>query len=723
MKYMYKILLALTLTVSVAQAQTVTTWGGTAKKSGNTANGNTLSNVKFNKPSGMAYDANGNIWITQEGSHIITMYNASDKKFYVRAGKLNTPGYKNGTSVNAQFTSPKGIAVGSKIYVVDAGNHCIRQIDLFTKLGTLQSTSLLAGSPGNKGSQNGTGNGARFNSPTDVAVDSKGNIYVADQQNHVIRKITAAGVVTTFAGQMGKSGLANGDKDTKALFNWPTSLYIDSKDNIYVGDVANYRVRKIDASTGSVSSPFNKGLWSPQAILIDGSGTMFISNGCQVLGYNASLSKDTLMLNSGALRCGFKNASDTNARFNEARSILQISTTEYIVADLNNHVIRKFAIDPCNAVKAAISAGGPTTFCDGGSVQLSGSSTFTNKWTWPGGSSAMQTVTATKSGKYVLEVSNVNLGCSSKDSVEVTVNPNPQPSISVTGGLQFCPGKEVTLSADKAYSKYSWSTNDVTKDIKVSTATTVDLAVTDANGCKGTSSSVTTSIFTVTPVSIVEGLTDKEACDGETITLNASMGYSNYSWSEGTKNRTVQLSQSGKVTVSATDGNGCESQSGEVNVTFNPLPVKPDIQLINDSLFTTASASDYMWYKDQVEQTDKNGMTGFGSASKGVWQVEITDGNGCSNVSDTLRVDIVGMAEFSTDIRYYPNPVHNQLTLELPFDENHEIVITSIEGKTLTHVHSANGTVQVDASEWPSGVVLVTVKNDQTFAEFKVVIE
>ena len=113
-------------------------------------------------------------------------------------------GSANGTGTAASFNYPWGVTVdgSGNVYVADAYNHLIRKI---TAAGVV---TTLAGS-GSQGSANGTGTAASFNGPNDIAVDGSGNVYVADAQNHLIRKITSAGVVTTFAGS-GSQGSANG---------------------------------------------------------------------------------------------------------------------------------------------------------------------------------------------------------------------------------------------------------------------------------------------------------------------------------------------------------------------------------------------------------------------------------------------------------------------------------------------------------------------------------
>jgi hypothetical protein len=165
------------------------------------------------------------------------------------AGVLSFCSFADGVGTAGRFCQPQGIArdASGDLFVADTGNHAIRRVTL------AGATTTIAGDPTQPGGYvDATGGAARFNRPEGIAIDGSGVLYVADAQNHVIRKITPAGAVSTFAGTAGQRGLvdANG---TAARFDSPHSLALDPLGNVYVADSGNHAVRKISAS-GDVST-------------------------------------------------------------------------------------------------------------------------------------------------------------------------------------------------------------------------------------------------------------------------------------------------------------------------------------------------------------------------------------------------------------------------------------------------------------------------------------
>jgi sugar lactone lactonase YvrE len=149
-------------------------------------------------------------------------------------------GYADGANVNARFGLIQDVAVDSdgNLYAADYENCVVRKV---APDGTV---STLAGLPGVSGARDGTGSAARFRFLFGLAVDASKNVYVADSGNHTIRKITPTGVVTTLAGSTGNAGTTDGT-GSSARFNGPRGVAVDRSGNLYVTDTGNYVIRKI----------------------------------------------------------------------------------------------------------------------------------------------------------------------------------------------------------------------------------------------------------------------------------------------------------------------------------------------------------------------------------------------------------------------------------------------------------------------------------------------
>lgn len=239
----------------------VTTWAGCA--SGGQQDG-TGSGARFH-PGAVAVDGFGDVWVVDTGNQTLRKIDPLQVVTTV-AGKASTPGAADGVGGAARFDDPRAMVMTSSgnFLVADANNHCIRRV---TPAGAV---TTWAGRLSGPGSADGAGTAARFNDPHGVACDSAGNLFVADTDNHTIRKVTPAGDVTTFAGLAGDPGFEDGNGNG-ARFNGPMGVAITSDDSVFVADSRNGTIRKITPSA-SVSlfagSPSSLCLYPP-----DGSGT------------------------------------------------------------------------------------------------------------------------------------------------------------------------------------------------------------------------------------------------------------------------------------------------------------------------------------------------------------------------------------------------------------------------------------------------------------------
>lgn len=228
---------------------------------------NKKDSATFNFPSSVAVDAAGNVYVADAGNLAI--------RAIATSGAVST--------FAAGFNGPTGVASDAKgnLYVADNGNNLIRKV-------SPQGVVTTFAGDGLRGSKNGTGAGAEFNQPQALAIDSSGNVYVADEGNNLIRKITSLGVVTTVAGS-GSAGVKNGI-GTAASFDGPAGIAVDASGNLYVADSNNNLIRKI-ASDGTVSTLAGTGLpgsdngvlttasfKNPQGVVVDQYNRVFIAD-------------------------------------------------------------------------------------------------------------------------------------------------------------------------------------------------------------------------------------------------------------------------------------------------------------------------------------------------------------------------------------------------------------------------------------------------------------
>jgi sugar lactone lactonase YvrE len=235
------------------------------------------SAAKFDGPSCVAVDAAGNIYVGENQGHRIRKV-SPDGVVTTLAGK--NVGYADGKGAEAKFIYPNGVAVdgAGNVYVADFGNHLIRKVSPGGEVTT------LAGST--QGYAEGKGTAAKFNSPNGVAVDGAGNVYVADLANNRIRKVSPDGEVTTLAGSTG--GLADG-KGAAAKFNGPAGVAVDGAGNVYVGEFVGHRVRKVSPD-GEVTTlaGVRKGngdgtgataqLNGPVGVAVDAAGNVYVAD-------------------------------------------------------------------------------------------------------------------------------------------------------------------------------------------------------------------------------------------------------------------------------------------------------------------------------------------------------------------------------------------------------------------------------------------------------------
>jgi sugar lactone lactonase YvrE len=375
----------------------VTTLAGSAGLAGTT--NATGASARFNAPSGVAVDAFGSIYVADTLNHTIRKVSATGS-VSTFAGSAGTAGSADGAGAAATFFGPQGLAIDpvrpTILYVADTNNHAIRQVDLATA-----AVTTLAGLAGHPGSADGTGSAARFNAPSDIAVDRNGSIYVADTENNTIRAVSPAGVVTTVAGRPGSSGAADGIGGA-ARFNHPSALAVDDTYTLYVLDTDNHALRRVASAAGAVT---------------------------------------TVAGQPGA--AGSADGEGLAARFNDPVGIARAATGEFYIADTNNHTLRLGVFPGVPTIQTqpqsrSVTAGATVAF----SVVATGQPAPTYQWflngsILPGATDStlsLSNVQIAQAGKYTVVVANSQGSVTSNEATLSVGLPQSPSGLSSGGG-------------------------------------------------------------------------------------------------------------------------------------------------------------------------------------------------------------------------------------------------------------------------------------------------
>lgn len=268
-------------------SQTIETFAGNGS-TGYSDGGGVCTNAEFNHPWGITFDASGNLYIADHVNSAIRRVNASNA-ICTYAGTTSF-GYSgdNGPATAATMLRPSGLAVSSAgdLFLADGWDNRIRKVGADGVITTFGGTGI-AGYAGD----GGQATAAMFDHPTGLALDVAGNLYVADSGNHVVRKITPAGIVSTYAGNGHEGYSGDGGPATAAQLFEPRGVAMDATGNLYITDIANM-VRKVTpagiittfAGTGMGGYSGDDGpataaqLLTPNSVAFDKVGNVYISD-------------------------------------------------------------------------------------------------------------------------------------------------------------------------------------------------------------------------------------------------------------------------------------------------------------------------------------------------------------------------------------------------------------------------------------------------------------
>jgi trimeric autotransporter adhesin len=269
----------------------ITTVAGTGI-AGYSGDGGAATSATLNQPTGVALDSSGNILIADFGNSVIRKVNVATGVITTVAGN-GTTGYSGdgGPATSAELANPRSVVLDSfgNIIIADSANSVVREVSASTgKITTIAGD----GNTGDSG-DGGPATAAELNLPEGIAVDSFGNIFIADLGNNKIRKVTAAGTISTVAGNGTTGSSGDGGPATSAELNAPINIAVDSAGNLFIADSNNNKIREVSAATGNITTvvgngvgnyrgdggaPLSAELNQPDAVAVGITGTLYIAD-------------------------------------------------------------------------------------------------------------------------------------------------------------------------------------------------------------------------------------------------------------------------------------------------------------------------------------------------------------------------------------------------------------------------------------------------------------
>jgi len=384
-------------------AYTITTVAGTGTP-GYSSDGVAANASQLNIPFSAALDSSGNLYIADQFNHRIRMVDTSGNITTV-AGN-GTAGYTGdgGAPTSAELNDPQGVAVDSSgnIYIADTANNAVR------KVSGGKITSIVSSQGGTFGytGDGGQGNVAQVYHPSALALDSAGNLYIADTSNEAVRKLTPAGIISTVAGQGGAGFGGDGGLATRAQLSNPSGLAVDAVGNLYIADTTNNRIRMIapngiittvagsssNGYTGDGGPATKARLNSPKGVAVDSAGNLFIAdtfnNRIRVV---TSYGTIYTVAGTGATSAGGDGGPALNAGFFFPSGVVTSASGNVFVVDNQNAVIRLLTPVPgvpvisAGGVLTAGAFGGAKSIAPGSWIEIYGSNFSSTARSWAGG--------------------------------------------------------------------------------------------------------------------------------------------------------------------------------------------------------------------------------------------------------------------------------------------------------------------------------------------------
>ncbi|MDQ6945836.1 MAG: IPT/TIG domain-containing protein, partial [Actinomycetota bacterium] len=357
----------------------INTVAGSKNNSGFAGNGGPATSAAFSNVVGVAVDAGGNVFIADGFNNDVRRVDAATHVVQTVAGNETLGAGFSGdgmAATSAQLNGPNGVAVDAagNLFIADTGNNVIREVDAGTQIihTVAGDNSLGAGFSGD----GMAASSAQLNGPFDVTVDAAGNLFITDSNNNVVRKVDATTkVIHTIAGNnsLGAGFSGDGMAATAAQLNFPAGVTVDSARNVFIADGSNNRIRKVDATTQTITTVAGGGttlgdggnatsaqLNLPLGIALDGAGSLFIADylNNRIREVQAATGVISTVAGNGTAGFSGDGGPATQAKIDSPYDVAVDASGDIFVADNGNNSVRE--VFPPTGVVPAVSGVAPS---------------------------------------------------------------------------------------------------------------------------------------------------------------------------------------------------------------------------------------------------------------------------------------------------------------------------------------------------------------------------
>lgn len=583
MKYVVIIFSVLQFLHAGAQKYGISTVAGSAPSAGFSGDGGPATSAVFGYPPDVAFDKQNNLYITDYFNSRLRKVDAVTGVITTIAGGGNpTPPSigDGGPATSAILHGPLGVAVDSagNIFVSELDASRVRRIDALT--GTI--TTVAGTGTGGFSGDGGAATAAMIYYPRGLSLDAQGNLYIADWNNGRIRKVDAAtGIITTVAGGGSPPSIGDGGPATAAVLNSPRDVASDAQGNLYIADALHYRIRRVDAGTGIITTvagggnpvypstgeggPATSAKINVACVTVDNQGNLFIGGGSRVYKVDGSTTIINTIAGSDTAGFGGDGGNAITAKLTSPQGITADTQGNVYVTDYGNNRVRK--LTPCSITTVTASA---PAICAGEGTSLS--ITGLTSYTWSSGTvNSVANVTPVTTITYSVTGFD-SIGCSSTSTLNIQVY--PLPTVSVNSATLCYGATEPAVLVPAGAATYSITGGSFT--VNPAATTSYSVSGTDINGCASSNTAVANvQVLTSLPNIGITG--SNSICVNETAMLSVQ-GANTYTWTFISPNGPMwsynsALNVSPGVTttysVQGTDHNGCKSDVVSITLQVN----------------------------------------------------------------------------------------------------------------------------------------------------------